>query len=126
LKDNPDLQKMNNKYILSLLLSENERIKYNNDPKLFKVFEKYCIRDVISLAHIISNFNKEIYTKFKINIHIYPTLSALALAIYRTHYLNSDSLIPLISGDTYKDISKAYHGGHTDVYKLYSNEEIHS
>jgi hypothetical protein len=126
LRDNPDLQKMNNKIILSLLLSENERIKYNNDIKLYKEFEKYCVRDVLALAYIIHNFNKEIYTKFKINMHRYPTISSLGLAIYLTKYLNNDSLIPLISGEIYKDISKAYHGGHTDVYELYSNEDVHS
>jgi hypothetical protein len=126
LRDNPDLQKMNNKIILSLLLSENERIKYNNDIKLYKEFEKYCVRDVMALAYIIHNFNKEIYTKFKINMHRYPTISSLGLAIYLTKYLNNDSLIPLISGEIYKDISKAYHGGHTDVYELYSNEDVHS
>jgi len=38
LKDNPELHKMNNKEILNLLLSENERIKYNNDNKLFKYY----------------------------------------------------------------------------------------
>jgi len=32
----------------------------------------------------------------------------------------------LISGEIYRDISKAYHGGHCDVYELYSNEDVHS
>jgi hypothetical protein len=32
----------------------------------------------------------------------------------------------LISDQIYKDIKKAFHSGHTDVYKLYSNEEVHS
>jgi DNA polymerase elongation subunit (family B) len=59
-------------------------------------------------------------------VHKYPTISSLALAIYRKHYLENNELIPLITGKIYNDISKAYHGGHTDVYGLYSNEEIHS
>ena len=126
LRNNPDLQKINNKNILNLLLSENERIKYNNDIQLFKEFQKYCIRDVMALAYIIHNFNKEIYNKFKVNTHRYPTISSLGLAIYLSNYLNNNQQIPLISGETYRDISKAYHGGHTDVYELYSNEEVHS
>jgi hypothetical protein len=44
LKDNPDLQKLNNKNLLTLLLSEKERITYNNDTKLFLEFEQYCIK----------------------------------------------------------------------------------
>ncbi len=32
----------------------------------------------------------------------------------------------MISGDIYRDISKAFHGGHTDVYQLYSDKPVHS
>jgi hypothetical protein len=35
-------------------------------------------------------------------------------------------LIPKISGQIYKDIRKAYTGGHVDVYRLYSDEPVHS
>ncbi len=59
-------------------------------------------------------------------MHRYPTLSSLAFAIFRTHFLKSDKLIPKISGQIYKDIKKAYTGGHVDVYRLYSNEPVHS
>jgi DNA polymerase type B, organellar and viral len=86
----------------------------------------YCERESISLALIISIYSNTVYDEFKLNVHKYPTASALSLAIYRTKYLESVDLIPLISGEIYKDIKKAYHGGHTEVYKLYSNEKVHS
>jgi len=57
---------LNNKNLLNLLLSENERIKYNNDIKLFEEFRNYCIRDVTSLAYIIHNLNQEIYKNLKL------------------------------------------------------------
>jgi len=80
----------------------------------------------MALAYIIHNLNQDIYSKFKVNTHIYPTISSLGLAIYLINYLNNKNLIPLISGEIYEDIHKAYHGGHTDVYQLYSNEDVHS
>lgn len=50
------------------------------------------------------------------------------MAIYLTHFLENGEIIPLISGEIYRDIAKAYHGGHTDVYRLCSNENepVHS
>ena len=93
---------------------------------LMKQIEKYCINDCISLGHIIYKYALLIFNDFKFNIHKYPTISFLAMGIYLTKYLKSNSLIPLISGKIYRDIKKAYHGGHTDVYQLYSNEDTHS
>jgi hypothetical protein len=108
-----------------MLLHKNMR--ESEDPQRF-ILElcTYCERDSLALAHIINNFGTMIFDKYKLNIHKYPTLSSLALTIYRTHYLGSDSEIPVISGKIYRDIKKAYHGGHTDVYGLYSNEDVHS
>jgi hypothetical protein len=87
--------------------------------KLMVELQIYCERDCISLANVIFKFGEMIYNKWYINIHTYPTISSLAIAIYLTHYLKISDLIPLISGKIYKDLSKAYHGGHTDVYMLY-------
>jgi hypothetical protein len=87
---------------------------------------KYCINDCKALAKIIFKFSELIFKLFKMNIHLYPTISSLAFAIYRTHFLKSDKMIPRISGKIYKDISKAYTGGHCDVYRLYSSKHVHS
>jgi DNA polymerase type B, organellar and viral len=117
---------MDNEKILDLLLNEKVRKSYENSEKLFIEIIKYCERDVLSLSNIIFIFAELIYNKYKINIHKYPTISSLGLGIYLSNYLESDNLIPRISGDLEKDLRKAFHGGHTDVYELYSNEDVHS
>ena len=125
LSDNKDIQKLIDPKIKELLL--NEEIRKTQDFSLvIDQLTKYCIQDSVALAHIINRFSGIIYEEYKLNIHNYLTASSLALAIYLTHNLKNDSLIPLISGSTYKDLKKAFHGGHTDVYQLYSNEEVHS
>jgi DNA polymerase type B, organellar and viral len=111
---------------LELLLFEKNRKVFINDRSLFIEIIKYCERDVLSLSNIINIFANLVYDKFKVNIHKYPTISSLGMGIFLTNYLESDNLIPRIAGQIYEDISKAYHGGHTDVYDLYSDEEVHS
>ncbi len=125
LKDHPEIQKIKNGYLLDCLLYENHRKAYG-DMRFLSELQMYCERDYICLAYIINKFSMIIFDHYKINVHEYPTISSLALAIYLTHYLKKDDLIPLISGEIYRDISKAYHGGHVDVYQLYSNEKVHS
>src|SRR6266851_3785038 len=56
-----------------------------------------------------------IFDLFKINIHKYPTLSSLAFAIYRTHFLKKDE-IAQITGQIEKDIRQGYTGGAVDMY----------
>jgi thiol-disulfide isomerase/thioredoxin len=77
---------------------------------------KYCIKDCTSLFNVIVNFNKLIFNKFSVNIHKYPTLSSLALGIYRSSFLSKDFNIPIIKGNMFKDIKSGYTGGATDVY----------
>jgi DNA polymerase type B, organellar and viral len=76
---------------------------------------KYCNIDCISLYQIITKFNNMIFELFKINIHKYPTLSSLAFAIFRTHFLKNDT-IPQISGEISRDIRQSYTGGAVDMY----------
>jgi hypothetical protein len=125
LSENKDLQKLIDPNVKELLLDEN--VRNNEDFSLvINKLTNYCVQDSIALAYIINKFSEIIYGEFKLNIHNYPTASSLALALYLSNHLKNDSLIPLIAGSTYKDIKKAFHGGHTDVYQLYSNEEVHS
>jgi hypothetical protein len=56
-----------------------------------------------------------IFDLFKVNIHKYPTLSSLAFAIFRTHFLR-ENLIPQISGEIARDIRMSYTGGAVDMY----------
>jgi hypothetical protein len=76
---------------------------------------KYCEIDCISLYQIIIKFSHLIFDLFKINIYKYPTLSSLAFAIFRTHFLRKDEL-PQLSGQIDKDIRQGYTGGAVDVY----------
>jgi hypothetical protein len=128
LSDSPELMKMDNTNLMSFILHADKFYTLNKAEKndLMNQIREYCLQDCISLAHIIHRFALLIFRDFKVNIHKYPTISSLAMGIYLTKYLKSPSLIPLISGKIYRDIKKSYHGGHTDVYQLYSNEEVHS
>lgn len=130
LQDSPDLMKLENKEILEILTNREVRIqKIYNKPKydyFIHQLYNYSKRDCISLANVLFRFAMLINEKWTISIHNYPTISSLAIAIYLTHYLKITDLIPLVSGKIYRDISKSYHGGHTDVYMMYSDKEVHS
>jgi hypothetical protein len=56
-----------------------------------------------------------IFDLMKISIHTYSTLSSLAFAIFRTHFLKKDE-IPQLSGQIENDIRKSYTGGAVDMY----------
>jgi len=128
--------KLDTSNVINYLISEAVRNKYDSEIQQathLKIRE-YCIQDCKILAEVLIRFGDSINNEFNINIHSYPTLSSIAFNIYLTKYLpnlsngesKTDSCIPLITGNIYKDIKNAYHGGHTDVYELYSNEEVHS
>jgi hypothetical protein len=56
-----------------------------------------------------------IFERFNINIHNYSTLSSLAFAIFRTHFLNKNE-IPQLIGQISTDIRQGYTGGAVDMY----------
>jgi hypothetical protein len=58
---------------------------------------KYCEMDCISLYQVLIKFSNLIFEQFNINIHNYPTLSSIAFAIFRTHFLNKGE-VPQLSG----------------------------
>lgn len=98
-------------------------LEYNNYSKEFdgKTWNlknetvKYCEIDCVSLHEIILKFNELIFEHFKVNIHKYSTLSALAYAIFRSVYIEKD-IIPQLSGPIAKDIRQGYTGGAVDMY----------
>jgi len=128
LSDSPELMKMDNDVIMSYILNPAKfsLLSTHGKIEIMNQIREYCIQDCIALSHIIHRFALLIFKDYKINIHKYPTISSLAMGIYLTKYLKSTSLIPLVSGKIYRDFKKSYHGGHTDVYQLYSNEDVHS
>lgn len=93
--------------------------KFNNkDWILIEEITKYCEQDVKILHLIIEKFNKYIFNLFRINAITYPTISSLSFAIYRTIFLKENK-IPILTGELYNFIKKAYTGGAVDVFKPY-------
>jgi hypothetical protein len=80
---------------------------------------KYCNQDVIILHKIIKKFSNVIFDEIRLDISKYPTLSSLALGIFRCKFLG-DSKLPIITVlQMYNDIKEAYTGGSVEVYKPY-------
>lgn len=76
---------------------------------------KYCNIDCKSLFEILVVFNELIYSHFQINIHTTLTLPALAMKIFKTHFLPKDTLYQIL-GAVEADIREAYTGGAVDLY----------
>lgn len=89
--------------------------QFDNNWSLREESIKYCHTDCESLYQIITKFSNMIFELFKIDIHKYPTLSSLAFAIFRTHFLRENE-IPQLSGQIAKDIRQSYTGGAVDMY----------
>lgn len=75
----------------------------------------YCELDCIVLHQILTKFNKLIFDKFSLNAIKFPTLSSLALGIYRSSYLG-DHKIPKLGGHLFDFIKQGYTGGRVDVF----------
>jgi hypothetical protein len=108
----PDFKFFNN-------ISKEEYLDYcklfNNNWSLRDESIKYCHIDCVSLFQIMTKFSNMIFELFKIDVHKYPTLSSLAFAIFRTHFLRKDE-IPQLTGQIAKDIRLSYTGGAVDMY----------
>ena len=73
---------------LAILNSNSEyKSKFNNNWSIRYETIKYSIQDCIALHNVLINYNNLIYKLFNVNIINYPTLSSLALGIYRSKYL---------------------------------------
>jgi DNA polymerase type B, organellar and viral len=85
-------------------------------------YTKYCLNDSRLLRMILLEFNKLIFSNFKVDINRYPTLPSLAFGIFRTHYLlkNTIKIIPTFS-KIFKNISQSYTGGSTDMFSPHLN-----
>lgn len=112
LKGKELMNKINNK-------SKNEINDILLDFKFIDDFTKYCVQDCISLWHIFNKVNSLIFVNFSLNVHNFSTLPSLAFGIFKAHFFN-DVKIPIITGDIFNKIKKAYTGGHVDVYNLYN------
>ncbi len=118
------------KYFNNINIDEYNKYKdsFINKTWSFKVeSKKYCELDCISLFQILTKFNKLIFDRFKLNINKYPTLPSLSFAIFRSQYLEDNS-IHILSGDISNYIRQGYTGGACDMYipKPINNNKIYA
>jgi hypothetical protein len=82
-------------------------------------FEKesieYCKLDCKSLHEVLTKFNEFVFNEFQVNIHKVLTLPALAMRIYKTHFMGKNTIYQL-GGEVEQNIRKSYSGGSVDVY----------
>lgn len=77
---------------------------------------KYCKLDCQSLHQVITLFNELIFNHFQVNIHSVLTLPALAMRIFKSHFMPKDSIYQIL-GKAEVNIRESYTGGAVDVYK---------
>lgn len=77
---------------------------------------KYCKLDCKCLYEILIKFNELIFTNFKINIHKSLTLPALAMRIFKTHFMPENTIYQIVSPKVESAIRESYTGGAVDVY----------
>jgi len=94
---------------------------YENNWCLRTETIKYCEQDCKTLYQIINIFQIKILKLFRLDVLKYPTLSALAFAIFRSKFLK-DAKISIIEGELFNELKEAYTGGAVDVYKPYSEK----
>ena len=105
-------------YWTGVTLSEYGLFKTNYKGKMWNFQQeaiKYCKLDCKCLHEILIKFNELIFKEFKVNIHIPLTLPALAMRIYKTHYMPEDTIYQLLDKPEF-NIRKGYTGGAVDVY----------
>jgi hypothetical protein len=76
---------------------------------------KYCKLDCQVLHEILVKFNKLIFKEFQVDIHKSLTLPALAMRIYKIHFMPENSIYQLL-GNVEAAIRESYTGGAVDVY----------
>lgn len=64
-----------------------------------------------------------IFDLFEKNVHHYPTLPSLAFAIFRSNFMEENS-IPQLSDKISKDIRQGYTGGAVDMYIPYNKKGV--
>ena len=77
---------------------------------------RYLELDLKSLYQVITIFSRDIFNLEKIDITKLPSISSVALKIFRTNYLEASKL-PIIKGNAHNDMRNAYYGGVVEVFK---------
>ena len=101
---------------IPLHVYESIKLGYKNKLWSFKTESiKYCKLDCQSLHEVLTKFNELIFNEFSINSHKLLTLPALAMRIYKTHYMPADTIYKIL-GEVEQNIRSSYTGGAVDVY----------
>ena len=101
------------------------KTRHGNTMWSFKLESiKYCERDCESLHQVLTKFTELIYAKFSIDAHKSLTLPALAMRIYKTHFMPENTIYQLVGLPEF-NIRQSYSGGAVDVY-IPSNKIIES
>lgn len=85
----------------------------------------YNKQDCLVLYQVLEKFSKLIFDMFQVNISGIPTISSLALQIYRSNFMPEDARIGITDVKLYDKLHAAYMGGAVDVYTPQS-EPMHS
>jgi len=105
-------------YWTGISLNEYNIFKNDHGKRMWSFKEealKYCQLDCKTLHEIIIKFNELIFNHFKVDAHKALTLPALAMRIYKTHYMPEDTIYQLLGKAEY-NIRESYSGGAVDVY----------
>ena len=105
-------------YWTGISKSEYESIATQYKHKMWNFQEeaiKYCKLDCLTLHQIINKFNDLIFKEFKVNVHSALTLPALAMRIYKTHYMPKNTIYQILDKAEF-NIRDSYTGGAVDVY----------
>ena len=81
---------------------------------------KYCKLDCKTLHEILVKFTKLIFNEFNIDIHKVLTLPALSMKIFKTQFMD-DNTIYQLHGNVANNIRESYTGGAVDSYIPHNN-----
>lgn len=77
----------------------------------------YNKQDCLVLYEVLKKFSIDTFDLFKVNIYKIPTISSLALHIYRSNFMPEEAKIPISDYKMYQLLRSGYTGGAVDVYK---------
>ena len=95
------------------LLNKFSNIEWNFKEEAIK----YCKLDCSTLHQILVQFNKLIFTHFKVNIDKVLTLPGLAMKIYKSNFMPENTIYSINNKLVEQDIRESYTGEAVDVYK---------
>ena len=81
---------------------------FNKDWNLIKELSKYCEHDCIALHQVITKFAELIFKNYEVDITKYPTLSSIAYGVYRSNFMEKDTIINITNTKLHFTLKGAY------------------